>query len=91
VPAGLIDHEDGMLSQGHFGRDLGEVEVHRFGVAGRQDQGRALALAGADGAEDVGRSGALIVRCRGPRAPPRPPPGDLVLLPDPSLVREPDL
>jgi hypothetical protein len=38
----------------HLGRDLGEVQVHRLGVAGWQDQGRALALFRADGAEDVG-------------------------------------
>ena len=69
--------------------DLGEVQVHRLGVAGRQDQGRALALLWADGAEDVGRGGPLITRSAGAGATLRPPAGDLVLLADPSLVREP--
>src|SRR5215211_4111702 len=55
------------------------------------DQGSSLARAGADGAEDVSRGRALIVWCRGPRAPPGPPPRDLVLLADACLVREPDL
>src|SRR3954454_11637937 len=41
--------------------------------------------------EEVGGSGALIVRRRGPRSPSCPAPGDLVLLPDPGLVPEPDL
>src|SRR3954471_20875277 len=50
-----------------------------------------LAIAGADSPEDVGGSGALIVRRRGPRSPSCPAPGDLVLLPDPGLVPEPDL
>jgi len=45
VPAGLIDKEDGVCT-GHDGLgDLREVQVHRLGIAGRQDQGRALCLA----------------------------------------------
>ena len=80
-----------MGSRRHLGCDLGQVQVHGLGVAGRQDQGGSLALTRADGAEDVGRGGALIVWCRGPRAPPCPPPRDLVLLADARLVGEPDL
>jgi hypothetical protein len=34
--------------------DLREVQVHRLGIAGRQDQGRTLAMLWADGAKDVG-------------------------------------
>ena len=73
----------------HLG-DLGEVQVHRLGVAGRQDQGRALALLWADRAEDVGRGGALITGRAGAGAALGPPAGDLVLLADTSLVCEPD-
>ena len=40
--------------------DLHEVQVHRLGIAGRQDQGRALALFRADRTEDVGGGGALV-------------------------------
>ena len=54
VPSGPVDEEHGMGSQRHLGCDLGQVQVHGFGVAGRQDQGSSLALARADGAEDVG-------------------------------------
>ena len=71
--------------------DLGKVQVHGVGVAGGHDQGRALALLGTDGAEDVGRGGTLIVGRRRPGAAPRPAPGDLVLLADPRFVGEPNL
>src|SRR5215204_6269607 len=91
VPSGPVDEEHGMGSRRHLGCDLGQVQVHGFGVAGRQDQSSSLALARADGAEDVGRGRALIVWCRGPRPPPGPPPRDLILLADARLVREPDL
>jgi hypothetical protein len=91
VPSGLIEQQHGMRSGRHRGGDLGQVQTHRLGVAARQDQSRALALLGADGAEDVGRGGALIVRCHRPRAALGPAPGDLVLLSDAGLVLEPYL
>ena len=71
--------------------DLHEVQVHCLGVAGRQDQGCALALLGADRAEDVGGSGALIAGCARAGAAFRPSAGDLILLADASLVLEPNL
>ena len=77
------------------GRDglgnLREMQIHRLGVAGRQDQGRALALLGADCTEDVGGSGALITGCARAGAALCPPAGDLVLLADTGLVLEPNL
>jgi hypothetical protein len=39
---------------------VAEIAKARFGIAGRQDQSRALALFRADGTEDVGRGGTLI-------------------------------
>jgi hypothetical protein len=90
MPAGLVDQEDGVGAGRDDLGDLGEVQVHRFGIAGWQDQGRALALLWADGTEDVGGGGALITRSAGTGAPLGPPAGDLVLLADPSLVCEPD-
>ena len=71
--------------------DLHEVQVHCLGVAGRQDQGRALALLGADRAEDVGGGGALIAGRTWACAALRPSAGDLVLLADASLVLKPNL
>jgi hypothetical protein len=91
MPPGLIDEQDRMgVWRDHLG-DLRKMQVHRLGVAGRQDQGCALAFSRADGAEDVGRGGALIAGRARPRTTLGPPAGDLVLLADPRLVREPDL
>jgi hypothetical protein len=90
VPASLIDQEDGMGSgRDRFG-DLCKMQVHRLAVAGRQYQGRALALLGADRAEDVGGSGTLVARRTGAGAALRPAASDFVLLADAGLVGEPD-
>jgi hypothetical protein len=90
VASGLIDQENGVGT----GRDglgnLREVQVHGLGVAGRQDQGRALALLWADCSEDAGGGGALIPGRARARAAFRPAAGDLVLLANLSLVVEPD-
>jgi hypothetical protein len=71
--------------------DLGQMQVHRHSIAPRQNKGCALAALGADGAEDIGRGGALILRRTRPRAAFGPAPGDLVLLADPGFVGEPEL
>jgi hypothetical protein len=67
------------------------VQVHRLDVAPRQDKPGGLAVLRADGAEDVGRRRALVVRSGRARAALGPAPCDLVLLADPRLVAEPDL
>jgi hypothetical protein len=90
VPAGLIDQEYGVCAGRDGGGDLHQVQVHRLGVAGRQDQGCTLTLFRADGAEDVGGSGALVAGRTWARAALRPSAGDLVLLADTSLICEPD-
>src|SRR5207245_4647111 len=66
------------------------VQVQGLGVAGRQDQGGALALVWADRAEDVGGSGALVTRRDGTGTALGPPSRDLVLLANASFVGEPD-
>ena len=68
-----------------------QVLGHGVGVAPRHDQRRALALLGADGAEDIGRCRALVLRRREPGAMLGPAPGQLVLLANTGLVAEPDL
>lgn len=90
MPTGLIHEQHGMGARRDVKRDLGEVQVHGVGVAERQDQAGRLAFLRADCTEDVGRFVALIVRRR--RACPlsRPSSRDLVFLPDPGLVLEPD-
>ena len=90
MPSRLINQEDGVSTGRDDHGDLSEMQVHRFGVASRQDQGRALALLWADGAEDVGRGSPLVTGSAGTGAPLCPSAGDLVLLADTSLVREPD-
>src|SRR5438876_10378015 len=67
------------------------MQTHRGSVAARQDEAGGGPLAWADGAEDVGRAGALIVRRQGSRPPPCPAACDLVLLADPGFVLEPHL
>ena len=91
VPPGLIEQQHGMLVGADHGADLGQVQVHRHGVAEGQDQGRALAVLRADGTEDVDRGVSLILRCRGPGPATCPAAGDAVLLPDAGFVGEPDL
>ena len=71
--------------------DLGKMQVHRLAVAGRQDQGRALALLGADRTEDVGGGGPLVAWRAGASATLGPAAGDFVLLTDAGLIGEPDL
>jgi len=54
VPSGLIEQEHGMAAWSDRGGDLGQMQVHRLGVAVWQDQGRTFALTRTDGAEEVG-------------------------------------
>ena len=70
--------------------DLHEMQVHRLGIAGGQNQSCTLALFRADGTEDVGGGGSLITGRTGTRAALRPAASNLVLLTDSRLVREPD-
>ena len=91
VPAGLIHQQHGVGIDGDGLGDLGQMQVHRGGVAKRQNQPGGLAFGGTDRAEDVDRLGPLIARRWWTRAAQRPTPGDLVLLADSRLVAEPDL
>lgn len=90
VPAGLIHDDDGVCAGSDSLADLGEVEVHREGIAPGQYQPGAGAARRADRAKDVGPFRALIMRRAGACAAPGPAPGNLVLLPDARLVLEPD-
>ena len=90
MPSGLIEQEHGVFAGSDLGRDLGQVQVHRLGIAARQDERCALPVARADGAEDIGRCGSLIPRSARASAALGPPAGDLVLLADASLVLEPN-
>ena len=91
VPAGLVHQQHGMSIARDGGADLGEMQAHRRGVAVGQHEGRAFALGGADGTEQIGRSGALVLRGRRASAAFGPAPGDAVLLTDPRFILEPNL
>jgi len=67
------------------------MPLHRLGVATGQDQSGTDTARGTDGAEDVGRLGALVMRRAWPGSALGPAPGDLVLLANPGFVLEPDL
>ena len=91
MPAGLIDEQRGVRARRDLGGDFGQVQVHRLRVAAWHDQGCALAVLGADRAEDISRGGSLVRRRARARAALGPTAGDLVLLADARLVGEPDL
>ena len=68
VPPGLIDNDDGMSTGRDGGGDLLELQHHGDGVAFGQNKGRTGTPARADGAEDIGEAGPLILGRRGARA-----------------------
>src|SRR5258705_3154073 len=87
MPSGLIDEKDGMGSRCDGVGDFGQMQVHRLGIAGGQDQGGSLSLLRADGSEDGGRGGALIppgARASGALCPPS---GGLVFLTNTRFIR----
>jgi hypothetical protein len=90
MPSSLIDKKHSLRARRDLCGDFGEMQGHRLGVAARHDEGRALALFRADRAENIGRSGSLVVRGAGARAAPGPTARDLVLPADARLVGEPD-
>ncbi len=53
MPAGLIKEDNGVRSEGNFGCDLVEMELHGFAVAGRQHEGGAGPAFGADRTEHI--------------------------------------
>jgi len=59
TPSGLIDEDRGARAGRDLGGDLGQLKVHRLGVATRRDEGCAFFLR-TDRAENVGRGGPLI-------------------------------
>ena len=91
MPAGLIDEKRRVRARRDLGGDFGQVQVHGLRVASGHDEGCALAVLGADRAEDISRGGSLIRGRARTRAALGPTAGDLVLLADARLVGEPDL
>jgi hypothetical protein len=90
MPSRLIEKQGGVAPGRNVLGDFIEMQLHRLGVAIRQNQADRLAFFRADRAEDVGRGGALVARRRGTRPTLCPTSGDLVLLSDTGFVGEPD-
>jgi len=91
MPTGLIHQYNSVSARSDGERYFCQMECHGFGIAERQHQPRALAVLRADRAEDIDRFSSLVFGCRWPRPASGPAPRDLVLLPDPRFVLEPDL
>lgn len=90
VLAGLIDQERAVLARRDPGGGLGQVKTHRLRIAPGQDQTGCSIRRRTDGAEDIARRHALVLRRWRSCPTLGPAPGDL-LLPDPSFVGEPHL
>lgn len=58
MPAGAIEHEDGMSTGSHGAADLPQMGIHGFAVGIGHHQGGADGALGADGTEQVGPFGA---------------------------------
>lgn len=90
MPARLIQDHDGMRIRRDRDADLFKMSLHGRCIAPRHDESGTFALHRTDGAEDVGRDRALIVRRPWARTAFGPSAGQLVLLPDASFILEPD-
>src|SRR3954453_13106774 len=90
MPAGLVEHEDGMRPRGQVARDLIEVMLHRLRVGARHDDGRPGAAFGTDRAKQIGRFGAQVGECPWPGTAPCPAPGARVFLAQAHFVLKPD-
>ena len=90
MPSGLIEEKGGMRARRDLGRDLGQVEVHGFGVAMWHDKRRALSRLRTYGPKNIGGRGSLIFRRARTRSALGPAARDLVLLADAGFVGAPD-
>src|SRR5881396_2151652 len=86
MPAGLIKEDNGVRSEGDFGCDLVEMELHGFAVASRQHEGGAGSTVGTDRTKQISRLGPLIVGGTGASTFPGPAIGELVLFPPASRL-----
>ncbi len=91
MPASLVEQENSVAAWIDGQADFLEMLGHGLRVAPGHDEAGALALGGADRAEDVGPFRALIVRRARAGSAPSPAPGDRILLADPGLVLPPQL
>ena len=79
-----------MRAGGDLGADFGQVRIHRLGADAGQDERGPDAAIRAHGAEQVGRTVALVAWRARPAALVGPDISQGALLPDPGLVLPPD-
>src|ERR1019366_4286082 len=91
MPAGAVEHDDGVGAWSDLAADLLQMQVHGPDVGVGHDPGCAHPAGGTDGAEQVGPFVALVLGCAGPAAALGPDPGQGSLLADAGLVLPADL
>ena len=88
MPAGLIEHHDGMLIVIDDGREPDQELLHGIRVRVGQHKGEAVISAGFDGREDIREREAIIGKARRTLAASPPDVARPPLLTDPRLVLE---
>lgn len=91
MPSRLINNQNGMCTGGNLGAVQLQVLAHSMSVGPRHDQPGSLASCRTERAKDVRSFRPLIVWRMGPGATAHPSAGDLVLLPHPRFILEPNL
>jgi hypothetical protein len=91
MPTGLIQHHDRVSTRADVRSNLVKVELHGFGVAGRQNKRGPGPALRAYSTKEVGGLSALVVRRSGTGAFPGPPICQFVLLANPHFILKPDL
>jgi len=89
MPSGAIEYHDGMTVRHDVAFDLGQVQVHGFGIG--LGQASATAARRTDSAEQISPIVTLVARCWRPAAALRPDAGQRALLTDTGFVLPPDL
>ena len=89
MPAGAVEHQDGVPVFGQGGREPGEELVHRRGRDLRQHESEAVAGCWPDGGEEVGPGVALVAQARRFLAAGEPAMADAALPAESGLVHEP--
>jgi hypothetical protein len=91
MPSGAVEHHHSVTARPDVAFDLGEVQVHRFGIGLRQHETRPGAARGTDGTEQIGPVVTLVARRGRPAAARGPDAGQRALLADAGFVLPPDL
>ena len=91
MPAGAVEQDNGVASGCDVATDLGEMQVHRLAVGGRQDESSDFVARWADSAEQISPIVALVARCARPAAALGPDTGQGALLADAGLILPPKL